>query len=96
MVIWLAREVETGKPAKAVVATEFQDHDLRFGGENVGQALNSVCCSIATDSQVHDVVVVASGVEQTLQIVGVALARRDAEASRQTVAEGHDDGTGIG
>jgi hypothetical protein len=79
-----------GQAAKTVVAAEFEDYDDRFGGQDVGQALNSISRSIAADPQVDDVVVVPGAIEEALEIVGIALAGRDAKASGQTVAKGHD------
>ena len=85
-----------GQAAETIVAAEFENHDVRFGSQDVGQALNSVSCSIATDSEIDDVVVVTGRVEESLKIVGVTPAWRDTQAGGQAVAEGHDHRAGVG
>ena len=82
--------------AEAIIAAKLEDHDGWFGVEDVGQALNSVACSISADSQIDDVVVVTGGIEQALEIVGVALAGRNAQAGGEAVAERHDHRPAIG
>ena len=84
------------EPAESVIAAEFQDHYGRFRRENIRQTLQSVSCSISADPHVDDVVFVAGGVDQALEVVRIALTGFDTETCCQTIAERHDDRARIG
>ena len=52
--------------AQAVVASEFNNNNLRMKGEHVFQAVHSVFGCIAVDAFVDDVIGVAAAVEVAL------------------------------
>ncbi len=80
-----------GQAAEAVVATELDDDDLGMTGEDEVDAVEAVLGGVAADAGVDDVVVVALGVEQALELVGVGLADVGAEAGGEGVAEADDE-----
>ena len=85
-----------GQAAEAVVAAEFENDDLRSLGEDVGNALEAIFRGVAADACVDDAVAIAGGVEETLEIGGVAGGGFDAESGGEAVAEAGDDGAGVG
>ena len=63
---------EDGKTAQAVVAAELEDDDLRFARKDLVDAFEAVFCGVTADALVHNVVVVSGGIEQALQVRGIA------------------------
>jgi hypothetical protein len=80
-----------GEAAEAVVASELEDDELRMAGEDAGDAVEAVLGGVAADAGVDDVVVVAAGVEELLEDVGVGLAGVGAEAGGEGVSEADDE-----
>jgi hypothetical protein len=85
-----------GKAAEAVVAAELKHDDLRFVGEDAIDALETIFGGVAADAFVDDAVAKTGGVEEMLEISGVAGGGFDAVAGGETVAEAGDDGTLVG
>lgn len=85
-----------GEAAKAVVATKFEDDDLRLLSEDAADALEAVLGGVAADAGVDDAVAVSGRVEETLEIGGIAGGGFDAVAGREAVAEAGDDRAGVG
>ena len=71
-----------GQAAEAVVAAEFYDDDFGMAGEDELDAVEAVLGGVAGDAGVDDVVVVALGVEEMLEVVGVGLAVVGADSRR--------------
>ena len=82
-----------GQAAEAVVAAELYDGDLGMAVEDMLDAVEAVLGGVAGDAVVEDVVVVAGGVEEMLEGVGVGLAGVGAEAGGEGVAEAEDPGS---
>ncbi len=80
-----------GEAAEAVVAAELYDYDLRVAVDDELDAVEAVLGGVAADAGVEDVVVVAVGVEEALEVVGVGLAEVGAEAGGERVAETDDE-----
>ena len=89
-----AREVGLGlfegQAAEAVVAAELDDDDLGMAGEDEVDAVEAVLGGVAADAGVDDVVVIAVGVEEALEVVGIGLADVGAVAGGERVAEADD------
>jgi len=81
-----------GQAAEAVVAAELYYDDLGMASDDELDALEAVLGGVAADAGVDDVVAVALGVEEALEVVGVGLAEVGAEAGREGVAETDDEG----
>ena len=79
-----------GEAAEAVVAAEFYDYDFGVAVDDELDAIEAVLGGVAGDAGVDDVVVVAVGVEEALEVVGVGLAEVGAEAGGEGVAETDD------
>ena len=84
-----------GQAAEAVVAAELYDNDLGMAGDDELDALEAIFGGVAADAGVDDVVVVAVGVEEALEVVGVGLAEIGAQAGGERVAEADDERTGV-
>ena len=84
-----------GQAAEAVVAAELYDDDFGVAGEDEVETLEAVLGGVAGDAGVDDVVVVALGVEEALEVVGVGLADVGAEACGEGVAEAEDRLRGV-
>ena len=69
-----------GQAAEAVVAAKLYYGDLRVAVEDQVDAVEAVLGGVAADAGVEDVVVVALGVEEMLEVVGVGLAEVGAVA----------------
>ena len=80
-----------GQAAEAVVATELYDDDFGVAVDNELDAVEAVLGGVAGDAGVDDVVVVALGVEEALEMVWVGLADVGAEAGGERVAETDDE-----
>ncbi len=76
-----------GQAAEAVVAAELDDDDLGMAREDELDAVEAVLGGVAADAGVDDVVVVALGVEEALEVVGIGLAEVGAVAGGERVAE---------
>ena len=85
-----------GEAAEAVVAAEFHDDDLGVAGDYAGDAVEAVLGGVAADAGVDYVVVVAFGVEEALEVVGVGLAEVGAIAGGEGVAETDEEGARVG
>ena len=79
-----------GQAAEAVVAAELDDYDFGVAVDDELDAAEAVLGGVAGDAGVDDVVVVAVGVEEALEVVGVGLAEVGAEAGGEGVAETDD------
>ena len=90
----IAARVGNGDAAKAVVATEFDDHDGWVEVENVFEAVDAVFTGVAADSGVHNFVVVAAAIETGLEVVRVCEAGCDTIAGCDAVAEAVNHGNG--
>ncbi len=88
-----------GKAAESVVATELYDDDAAGmageAGEEAVEAFEAVLGGVAADAGVDDAIVVALGVEQWLELVGVALAGVGAVAGGEGVAEADEEGSRV-
>ncbi len=80
-----------GEAAEAVVASELEDDELGVAGDDALDAVEAVLGGVAADAGVDDVVVVAAGVEELLEDIGVGLAGVGAEAGGEGVAEADDE-----
>ena len=76
-----------GQAAEAVVAAELYDDELGMAREDEVDAVEAVLGGVAADAGVDDVVVVALGVEEALEVVGIGLAEVGAVAGGERVAE---------
>ena len=85
-----------GEAAEAVVAAELYDDELGMAGDDAGDAVEAVLGGVAADAGVEDVVVVAAGVEELLEDVGIGLAGLGAVAGGERVAEADEERAGVG
>ena len=81
--------------AEAVVAAELDDDDGGLQGDDAIDAVDAVLGGVSADALVDDAVVIASGVERGLQVVGIALADFGAVSFGEAVAETDDQGAGV-
>ena len=85
-----------GQTAKAVIAAELDDDDLRMSGDHASDAIEAVLGGVAGDAGVDDVVTKSLGVEEALEVVGVGLAVVGAIAGGEGVAETEEEGARVG
>ena len=66
-----------------------------MAGDDAGDAVEAILGGVAADAGVDDVVVVAAGVEELLEDVGVGLAGVGAEAGGKRVSEADEEGARV-
>lgn len=83
--------VFNSQAAQAVVSAELDHDDGRFEGEDVVQAADAVLGGVSADALIDYVVVIATGVEICLEVIGVTLADVGSVTGGKTIAEADDD-----
>ena len=92
--IQIGAGVFDAQAAEAVVAAELDDDGGLHGDDSI-EAVDAVFGGVSADAFVDDAVVIASGVERGLEVVGIALAGVGAVAFGEAVAETDDERTGV-